>query len=85
MPGAVGAIFTLAFFRDRREHFRRIHLAELMKHESVCDRLFERREDRRIDRANHDSTSIRLQDYVLAVLFRDDGAAAIDASGPMRN
>jgi hypothetical protein len=41
VAGAAFAFSTLAFFRDRREHSRRIHLVELVDHEIIGYRLFE--------------------------------------------
>jgi hypothetical protein len=77
---AMFAVSTLAFFGDRREHLRRIHLAEFLEYERICDGLFEHRKDGRIDIANDNATAIASERHLIAVLFGHEEVIAVHAS-----
>jgi len=77
---AMFAVSTLTFFRDRREHFRRIGFVKLVDNDAVRDRLLPRQKDGGIDCSHLGPTLIAFQRDLVAVLFRHDGTVALDAS-----
>ena len=74
---------TLAFFRYRREHFRRIEVVKLVDQNAIRDRLRQRLEDGDVDGSDHGPTFVALERNLVPVRFGHNAADAIDASAPM--